>query len=263
MYTECPHTGGPLSPIHGGKAAVSQEGVIYFRDARSVEYGADYFLSEYKNQYGKTYLEDEANLRAMARRRLQLLLRWCRAGSLFEIGAACGFFLDEARIAGFSVSGLEISPFAAAHARSLGLDVREDSFPGPPHAESENKFDAVCAFYVLEHIEDQKAAFSRISRMLKPGGAFMFALPSSFGPTLRWNPERWIETHPADHFADYSPASLQQVLPRYGMRLVQTRPASYHPARARGLLRIPLAFRLYADAFSFGDTMEGLAVKDR
>ena len=94
---------------------------------------------------------------------------------MFEIGAACGFFLDEARAAGFSVSGLEISPFAAAHARSLGLDVREEAFPGPepgpPRDSPRALFDAVCAFYVIEHLENQKEAFSQVSAMLKPGGA--------------------------------------------------------------------------------------------
>jgi len=265
VYTECPHTGGALTPILAGRADKNQEGVIYVRSAHSVDYGADYFLSEYRNQYGKTYLEDEANLRAMARHRLQHLSRFCRGGHMFEIGAACGFFLDEARAAGFSVSGLEISPFAAAHARSLGLDVREEAFPGPepgpPRDSQRALFDAVCAFYVIEHLENQKEAFSQVSAMLKPGGAFMFALPSSFGPTLRYNPERWIQTHPPDHFADYSPSSLKRLLPHYGLRLVHTRPASYHPARARGILKVPLLFRAYARAFSFGDTMEGIAVK--
>lgn len=258
MYSECPHTGGKLQPIFGGQADRSAEGVIYVRNARPLDYGEDYFMTEYARQYGRTYLDDEANLRALAQKRLHHIRRWSPGGQLFEIGAACGFFLDEARKSGFSVSGLEISPYAASVARGMGLDVRQAAFPGE---DLPSELSAVCAFYVIEHIENQKAVFQTIARMLTRGGIFAFALPSTFGPVMRYNPEQWLQTHPADHFADYSPQSIKRVLALYGMKLVHVRPASYHPARAKGMLRNPWIFKRYADFFAFGDTMEGIAVR--
>lgn len=254
----CPHTGSRLSSILSHRAMRSPEGVIYVNDARSLDYGEDYFLSEYKNQYGRTYLEDEVNLRQMANRRLDRIKGYMKPQSqVFEIGCATGFFLDEARKRGHTVSGIEISPFASAYARdSLGLDVKTE-----PFGQTSSTYDAVFAFYVLEHIPDQKFAFQKIADMLKPGGIFAFAIPSSNGPTLRYNPEAWIKTHPQDHFADYSPDSLRQILPHYSMKLCECWPASYHPARARGILRNPWIFRQYANLTCFGDTMEGVAQK--
>ncbi|MBL8022378.1 MAG: class I SAM-dependent methyltransferase [Leptospirales bacterium] len=254
----CPHTGARLTSILDNRAMRSPEGVIYVNDTRSLDYGEDYFLSEYKNQYGKTYLEDEANLRRMANRRLDRIRTYLKPqSSVFEIGCATGFFLDEARKRGYDVKGIEISPFASAYARdTLRLDVKTEPFKA-----GKERYDAIVAFYVLEHMPDQKAAFQVITDMLNPGGIFVFALPSSNGPTFRFSPETWVKTHPRDHFADYSPASLDKILPHYSMKLRATWPASYHPARARGILRNPWIFRRYADFTSFGDTMEGVAQK--
>ena len=48
-----------------------------------------------------------------------------RSGRFLEIGCAAGFYLDEARKAGFEVQGLELSDDMAAHARDkLNLKVQ-------------------------------------------------------------------------------------------------------------------------------------------
>ena len=270
--TTCPHTGSTLhrDPGAGADFLRSPEGILYYKNARSLDYGADYFLDEYKNQYGRTYVEDEKQLRELARRRLNVLKKVdaSASGRLLEIGCAAGFFLDEARSSGFEVRGLDISEFAVAYARdSLGLDARAGSFldEANPGAGS---WDALAAFYVIEHFPDQRLVFERISSLLGPGGLFVFAVPSTNGPTYTTSPEVWAGTHPTDHFADYSPAALKKILPLYGLELVHVRPASYHPTRLRGkapwrwiLRRNPKLYRRYADFFNFGDTMEVIARK--
>ena len=40
------------------------------------------------------------------------------------------------------------------------------------------RFDKVCAFEVLEHIEDLGAVFREVHRVLEVGGAFIFSFPS-------------------------------------------------------------------------------------
>lgn len=44
----------------------------------------------------------------------------------------------------------------------------------------DNSFDFVYSSHVLEHIEDRKLAISEIFRVLKPGGIFFCAVPTSF-----------------------------------------------------------------------------------
>lgn len=261
----CPHLKLPCTPLLGAADYFcSPSGAIYSGAARSLTYSDNYFLEEYSKQYGRTYAEDEPNLRSLARRRLErsLLPRIAR-GDLLEIGCASGFFLEEARLAGFAVQGLEVSAFAAEQARSRGLDVQTGSFL---EYEATRRFDVLAAFYVLEHFPDQREALERVSRLIKPGGFFLFALPSTNGPLFLCNREGWIKTHPEDHFADYSPRSLQRILPEYGLKVLHTMPASHHPERSCGLWRTlhqlhPELYRFFARRFSYGDTMDGIALK--
>ena len=275
----CPHTGAELErlahPALSDFGRSPTTGALHYARAHELEYGDDYFLTEYKNQYGKTYIEDEANLRRLARRRLGLLPEPSGAGrTLLEIGCACGFFLDEAREAGYAVRGLEISPYGATFAREeLGLDVIQRSFlsdPGPDQGPSfdlaPGGHDVVAAFFVLEHFADQQAAWRRVASLVKPGGLLLIALPSLRGPLFECSPDRWARTHPADHFADYCPLSLRAMLPLYDLRPVRMRPMSYHPDRAcgpRGARLMRPLYRTLADLQCFGDTMEALAIKKR
>ena len=259
----CAHTGSRLIPLSGPLEhfSISPEGVVYSERAHSVDYGPDYFLSEYQAQYGRSYLEDEHSLRNLARRRLTFLEPVCPPpATLLEIGCAAGFFLDEARRAGYQVTGVEISEFGYNHAtKKLGLDVHLGPFPAAcPLIE----FDCVAAFYVLEHFADQGALFREVSRRIRAGGALLASLPSTHGPLFTTDSGRWAQTHPIDHFVDYSPESLNRILPLYGLESVRARPASYHPDRMRHRRYrrwFPALYRRWADRNVFGDTLEFVA----
>tara|TARA_B100001939_G_C16947631_1_gene621063 strand:+ start:15279 stop:16181 length:903 start_codon:yes stop_codon:yes gene_type:complete len=294
MPAFCQHTRKPLKPLSSvfsqfasvsgaGDYSISDEGVIYSLKARSLDYGPEYFLEEYENQYGKSYLEDESNLRRMGERRLRWMESSLRTGKhvvpwdhpegplLLEIGSAAGFFLDEAAERGFRTAGIEVSDFAADFARNRGHKIFRQSFlssnllEDPTFKElTSESVDVLAAFYTLEHFSDQALAFRRISSLLKPGGLFLLAIPSYHGPVFRCDPSRWVDSHPQDHFADYSPDSLARILKFYGLDQIAVRPASFHRQRMCGWRRyLPDGFyRKWATKHAFGDTMEVLAIRD-
>ncbi|EPG72851.1 methyltransferase domain protein [Leptospira fainei serovar Hurstbridge str. BUT 6] len=242
-------------------------GVHFYKLAKEREYEDSYFQEEYKNQYNRTYYEDEPQVRNLARRRLSALRMFQDPDrkSLFEIGCATGFFLDEARKAGYQVKGLELSRTEADFAKGrLGLDVKSGSFLEDEFLPNE-KFDTVCAFFVIEHFRDAEKVFGRISDLVKPGGVLFLGLPSLFGPSYSTNPTDWFQNHPSDHFWDYSPNSLKKMLKLYGWRTVYKKPMSYHPNRDRGwkgkYLTHPLFVR-YANLACYADTFHLIAIKN-
>ncbi|MCW7493050.1 class I SAM-dependent methyltransferase [Leptospira sp. 2 VSF19] len=242
-------------------------GVLRYLPAKQREYGDSYFMEEYKSQYKKSYYEDEPNLRLMAKRRLQHLETVGakpKESSLLEIGSAAGFFLDEARTCGYQTKGLELSPKEVEFAKSsLGLDVDQTSVLSVAEGDWKDSFDLIAAFFVIEHIEDIEGIWKRMKAWTRPGGYLYLAVPSSFGPSFRTNPKEWFSTHPSDHFFDYSVHSLKKLLSILGFEVNYVRPMSYHSYRDLGLRgKLPeWLYRLYANQFAYGDTIELIARK--
>ena len=124
--------------------------------------------------WGGSYESNEKHLRDEALQALADIP--CRSGRMLEIGCAGGFFLDEARRAGFDVTGVELNADMAEHAReTLGLTVHcgmfEDAGLTP------GSFDVIVVQDVLEHVRGPIAFVSSIAQLLRPGGCFFIRGP--------------------------------------------------------------------------------------
>jgi SAM-dependent methyltransferase len=169
-------------------------------------YGADYFNggpSGYSD-----YLGDERVHRARARRYLAHLARHApRPGAVLDVGCATGFFLDEARRAGWRARGVEVSAWAAAHARDrLGLDVAVSGFPAP--ALDDARFDLVTFFNVFEQLPDQRAAEAQLRRIVAPGGVLAIETWDVDSLVARLMGMRWHQYRPRETPTYYTHRSL-------------------------------------------------------
>lgn len=171
----------------------------YFQGATSgfgyVDYDSDKMPMERTFQ---TYLD-----------RLEALLPSGRR-SLFDIGAATGFFLTLARDRGWDVKGVEPSEFAAARAREKGLDVQTGIFdncdvdPG--------SLDAVTMWDVIEHLPDPRAALQLIHQRLRPGGILAINTPDSGSVIASLLGLRWPLVVPPEHLMLFHRRSLRYLL---------------------------------------------------
>src|SRR3954464_15030117 len=148
----------------------------------------------YREMRDDDYLAEEAGRRATANRLLDLIAEHRPSGRLLDVGCGHGLLLDEARKRGYGTVGVDLSREAAAHARSLGLDVREwplEAFGQGTNGDAPGTFDAVVLADVLEHLEDPVAAINQCAALLGPSGVLCIVPPDPSSATAKLAGSRW------------------------------------------------------------------------
>jgi len=163
------------------------------------------------------------------------LTRLPPSSRVLEIGAGRGAM--GARLSAmFQYTGIEADSDAASVAADAILprggelicgDMR-DAPPGP--------FDGVCAFEVLEHIEDDVAALANWVSRLRPGGRIVLTVPAHehrFGPADVF----------VGHYRRYSPEALERLLAEAGLQAIDVRVYGFPLGYALEIVRDRLARR--------------------
>ncbi|MEM6577268.1 MAG: bifunctional 2-polyprenyl-6-hydroxyphenol methylase/3-demethylubiquinol 3-O-methyltransferase UbiG [Pseudomonadota bacterium] len=97
---------------------------------------------------------------------------------VLDLGCAGGFMSEALTERGAQVTGIdpaqEAIAAAKAHAEATGLGIRYDVGVGEALPYPDAQFDHVVCVDVLEHVSDLKKVLSEITRVLRPGGLFLF-----------------------------------------------------------------------------------------
>jgi SAM-dependent methyltransferase len=123
------------------------------------------------------WLTEEPARDALWTRRLKLLRRIAKPGSLLDVGAGIGQFLAIARPYFSEVCGTEVSESAvhiARHKYNLHLlagEIQSVEF-------GNKKFDNITLFHVLEHVPNPKEVIERCASLLVDGGTLTIAVPN-------------------------------------------------------------------------------------
>ena len=200
---------------------------LYRFQLRDDEYGPAYFRKEYRDQYGRSYLEDFQAIKAMAVPRLEAIsLRAKSGGSLLDIGCAFGPFLDAAREAGYRPHGTDVSEEGTAYVReSLGIPAVSGRFPddNPAAAFNVEGFDIVSLWYVIEHFANLKTVLENLNGLLPEGGVLALSTPNGAGISAHRSYRRFLENSPPDHYTVWTPRIARRLLARYGFRVYKIR----------------------------------------
>lgn len=211
---------------------------IFFREksyTAQTSYSTNYFVDDYKKQYGKTYEEDKDNIDRLNKPRVEALIELCknknRKMNLLEVGCALGFFLKMAQESGrFDVEGVEISSYAAAYAshrlklKVENKDFLKQEFPYP-------YYDVVSMWYYIEHNKNFHEVLNKVKKALKPGGIFALSTPNAAGISARKDAKSYATRIPEDHYYEFSPKALKALLEKEGFKLIKVRYTGIHPRR--------------------------------
>ncbi|MFH1139353.1 MAG: bifunctional 2-polyprenyl-6-hydroxyphenol methylase/3-demethylubiquinol 3-O-methyltransferase UbiG [Pseudomonadota bacterium] len=116
---------------------------------------------------------------AFFRRILEQEGTWGLPGTkILDVGCGGGFLSEEFARNGFSVRGVDPAPESVAaarsHAREAGLAIEYLVAAGENLPFDDQSFDLAACCDVLEHVNDVGRVIGEISRVLKPGGLFVY-----------------------------------------------------------------------------------------
>lgn len=180
------------------------------------------YTTEYFDSYpgGQAYDADEVQRAHEAAVRLKWVRTYLTRGRLLEIGSASGWFLGQARDAGFTVEGIEPAADVAFAATSR-WDVPVQAATAESASLPQGELDVIVAWHALEHITQPAGVLERLHAALKPGGLLMIEVPNLDSAASRSQGAGWFHLDLAHHVGHYAPSTLSDLLTRTGYTPVQ------------------------------------------
>jgi 2-polyprenyl-3-methyl-5-hydroxy-6-metoxy-1,4-benzoquinol methylase len=158
-------------------------------------YSDDYFFGGGAGY--NDYLSEERLLVARGRWYARLMSRYCRPGTVLDIGAASGFTLQGLSEAGWQGFGIEPNVGLAEYATNrLGIPVEACSLESWT---TDRCYDLVTMLQVLPHFLDPKKAIRQSADLLHPGGHLLIEA---------WDRKSWTARVFGKHWHEYSPPSV-------------------------------------------------------
>ena len=103
---------------------------------------------------------------------------------------------------------IDASPPVIERLKTRGGIARSGDITALPFAD--DSFDLVCAFDVIEHVEDDRRVFGELARVLQPEGRLIFSVPL--------HPARWTRFDDyVGHARRYEPAALRELIASHGL----------------------------------------------
>lgn len=148
--------------------------------------------------------------------------RECSSGQLLDMGCGLGLFLKLWDPQKWELFGIDLSRQAVEYARNKGLNVRHDSLEKTDF--SDDYFDVITMFYVLEHLSHPLKVLREARRILKEDGLLVIRVPQSISAErfLRFFGVRRNLFHPPMHFYDFSTKILREFLLKAGFKRIKT-----------------------------------------
>ena len=143
-------------------------------------------------------------------------------GNLLDIGAGTGEFLAVAQQNGWQTVGVEPSE----KAKSIAIK-KEVSFVENSSMLSDASVDVITMWHVLEHVPDVEQQIRELSRLVKPNGTILIAVPNFNSFDAEYYGTFWAAYDVPRHLWHFSKTAINSLFQKQGLQLVQVLPMKF------------------------------------
>jgi 2-polyprenyl-3-methyl-5-hydroxy-6-metoxy-1,4-benzoquinol methylase len=144
------------------------------------------------------------------------------SGTLLDFGCGTGDFLVEAKKSGWATIGFEPNASARSRAESKGLSLIDDISNIP-----ENSVDVITLWHVLEHVHDVDYHLNLFSRLLKPDGILVIAVPNFRSYDAEVYGAFWAAYDVPRHLWHFSRNAISKLAALADMRVINEHPMMF------------------------------------
>ena len=169
----------------------------------------------YEEEDVQFYIDHQDMFRRIFREKLAFIHRYVPRGTMVDIGAGVGIFLDEARKMGYKIIGFEPSKASVRAAKKhFGIRLINTEF------KMIEDVDVIVINHVLEHLTDPRHVISLCAKTLSEGGTLVIGVPN-FNSFMSWIKRgKWQSLIPDQHRWQFTLATLDQLVLPHGLRRI-------------------------------------------
>lgn len=148
-------------------------------------------------------------------------------GQILDIGSGTGYFLQAMKKNSWEVIGIEADAKARQFSQEhFGLTVFS---PEEIKNISDERFDVITLWHVLEHLHDLHGTWQHLKRLLKNEGVLLIAVPNHQSYDAKHYQQYWAAYDVPRHLWHFSPKSLQILANEHKFRIINRKMMPFDP----------------------------------
>jgi len=169
-------------------------------------YDDSYYSEDYYDYSDGSIIENHKARYQM----VQYIVEDLTSKEVLDIGCGLGYFLDNMAASCKDVYGVELSEYASQYCKGKGLKVYNTSLED---FRTEQKFDLITAWEVIEHVDDLRVFLKDVKCLLKPNGIFMLSTPNAGSYRAKKNGLQWQGFNRSlEHLYYFTAVALKELL---------------------------------------------------
>lgn len=178
-------------------------------------------VSGYSEGSDELFISQAKGRELTFKKSLKLIEKYSPKGKVLDIGTAGGSFLKVAKENGWQVEGIEPNKWLCDWAfKNYGIKIKQGILFDKKNKFSDNEFDVITLWDVLEHVTDPKKTLQECNRIMKQNGLLVVNYPDIGSPVSKAMGKRWIFLLSV-HLFYFDKKTIKKILNKTGFDVIK------------------------------------------